>query len=76
MFCNLLKLQTQHLHMVVKMKLRRNKKKIVENVLPEDIERVEVTIEKVVTPKKATIDEVVEVTNMEQTKDVSQDGND
>lgn len=58
------------------MKLKRNKKKIVENVLPEDIKKVEVTIEKVVTPKKATIDEVVEVTNMEQTKDVSQDGND
>ena len=58
------------------MKLKRNKKKIVENVLPEDIEKVEVTIEKVVTPKKATIDEVVEVTNMEQTKDVSQNGND
>lgn len=58
------------------MKLKRNKKKIVENVLPEDIEKVEVTIEKVVTPKKATIDEVVEVTNMEQTKDVSQNEND
>lgn len=58
------------------MKLKRNKKKIVENVLPEDIKKVEVTIEKVVTPKKATLDEVVEVTNMEQTKDVSQDGND
>ena len=58
------------------MKLRKNKKKIVENVLPEDIKKVEVTIEKVVTPKKATIDEVVEVTNMEQTKDVSQNGND
>lgn len=58
------------------MKLKRNKKKIVENVLPEDIKKVEVTIEKVVTPKKATIDEVVEVTNMEQTKDVSQNGND
>ena len=53
------------------MKLKRNKKKIVENVLPEEIKKVEVTIEKVVTPKKATIDEVVEVTNMEQTKDVS-----
>lgn len=58
------------------MKLKKNKKKIVENVLPEDIKKVEVTIEKVVTPKKATLDEVVEVTNMEQTKDVSQDGND
>lgn len=58
------------------MRLKKNKKKIVENVLPEDIKKVEVTIEKVVTPKKATIDEVVEVTNMEQTKDVSQDGND
>lgn len=58
------------------MKLKRNKKKIVENVLPEELEKVEVTIEKVVTPKKATIDEVVEVTNMEQTKDVSQNGND
>ena len=62
--------------MVIKMRLKKNKKKIVENVLPEDIKKVEVTIEKVVTPKKATIDEVVEVTNMEQTKDVSQDGND
>ena len=58
------------------MRLKKNKKKIVENVLPEDIKKVEVTIEKVVTPKKATIDEVVEVTNMEQTKDVSQNGND
>ena len=58
------------------MKLKRNKKKIVENILPEEIKKVEVTIEKVVTPKKATIDEVVEVTNMEQTKDVSQNGND
>lgn len=58
------------------MRLKKNKKKIVENVLPEEIKKVEVTIEKVVTPKKATLDEVVEVTNMEQTKDVSQDGND
>lgn len=60
----------------MRLKKNKNKKKIVENVLPEEIEKVEVTIEKVVTPKKATIDEVVEVTNMEQTKDVSQDGND
>ena len=52
------------------MRLRKNKKKIVENVLPEDIKKVEIKIEKVVTPKKATLDKVVEVTNMLQTKDV------
>lgn len=52
------------------MKLKKNKKKIVENVLPEDVEKVEIKIEKVVTPKKAIIDEVVDVTNMLQTKDV------
>lgn len=52
------------------MKLKRNKKKIVENVLPEDIKKVEIKIEKVVSPKKATLKDVVEVTNMEQTKDV------
>ena len=56
--------------MVIKMKIKRSKKKIVENVLPEDIEKVEIKIEKVVSPKKATLDEVVEVTNMLQTKDV------
>ena len=58
------------------MRLRKNKKKIDENVLPEDIKKVEIKIEKVVTPKKATIDEVVEVTNMLQTKDVIKDEND
>lgn len=52
------------------MKLRKSKKKILENVLPEDTQKVEVKIEKVVSPKKATLDEVVEVTNMLQTKDV------
>ena len=58
------------------MKLKKTKKKIVENVLPEDIEKVEIKIEKVVTPKEATIDEVVEVTNMLQTKDVKINEND
>lgn len=58
------------------MKLKKNKKKIVENVLPEEIEKVEIKIEKVVSPKKATLDEVVEVTNMLQTKDVIKDEND
>ena len=52
------------------MKLKRSKKKIVENILPEDIQKVEVKIEKVVSPKKATLKDVVEVTNMLQTKDV------
>lgn len=58
------------------MKLKKTKKKIVENVLPEDIQKVEIKIEKVVTPKKATIDEVVDVANMLQTKDVKVNEND
>lgn len=58
------------------MKLKKNKKKIVENVLPKEIEKVEIKIEKVVSPKKATLKDVVEVTNMLQTKDVIKDEND
>lgn len=58
------------------MKLKKSKKKIVENVLPEDIKKVEIKIEKVVSPKKATLKDVVEVTNMLQTKDVIKDEND
>ena len=58
------------------MKLKKTKKKIVENVLPEDIQKVEIKIEKVVTPKKATIEKVVDVTNMLQTKDVKVNEND
>ena len=58
------------------MKLKKNKKKIVENILPEEIEKVEIKIEKVVSPKKATLKDVVEVTNMLQTKDVIKDEND
>ena len=53
------------------MKRKKIKKEVIENVLPEEIEKVEIKIKKVVTPKKAIIDDVVEVTNMLQTKDVN-----
>ena len=49
---------------------KKNKKEIVENILPEELEKVEIKIEEVVTSEKATLDDVVEVTNMLQTKDV------
>lgn len=58
------------------MKRKKIKKEVIENVLPEEIEKVEIKIKKVVTPKKAIIDDVVEVTNMLQTKDVKINEND
>ena len=52
------------------MRKNKNKKEIVENILPEELEKVEIKIEEVVTSEKAILDDVVEVTNMLQTKDV------
>ena len=51
-------------------KMRKNKKEIIENVLPEKLEKVKIKIENVVSPEKATLDDVVEESNMLQTKDV------
>lgn len=52
------------------MRKKKNKKEIIENIVPEELEKVEIKIEKVVDPKKAIINENIDVTNMLKTKDV------
>ena len=52
------------------MRKKKNKKDIIENVLPEELEKVEIKIDKIVDMEKAIINENVDVTNMLKTKDV------
>ena len=57
--------------------MRKNKiKEVLENILPEEVEEVSVEIKKVVSPKKAILDDEVLETEMLQTKDVTPDEND
>ena len=57
--------------------MRKKKiKEVLENVLPEEVEEVSVEIKKVVSPKKAILDDEVSETEMLQTKDVKQDEDD
>lgn len=54
--------------------MRKKKiKEVLENVLPEE---VSVEVKKVVSPKKAILDDEVVETEMLQTKDVKQDEDD
>lgn len=58
-------------------KMRKKKiKEVLENILPEEVEEVSVEIKKVVSPKKAILDDEVSETNMLQTKDVTPDEDD
>ena len=58
-------------------KMRKKKiKEVLENILPEEVEEVSVEIKKVVSPKKAILDDEVSETEMLQTKDVTKDEND
>ena len=58
-------------------KMRKKKiKEVLENVLPEEVEEVSIEIKKVVSPKKAILDDEVSETEMLQTKDVTPDEND
>lgn len=51
--------------------MRKKKiKEVLENILPEEVEEVSIEIKKVVSPKKAIIDDEVSETEMLQTKDV------
>ena len=51
--------------------MRKKKiKEVLENILPEEVEEAHVEIKKVVSPKKAIIDDEVSKTEMLQTKDV------
>ena len=57
--------------------MRKKKiKEVLENILPEEVEEVSVEIKKVVSPKKAIIDDEVSETEMLQTKDVKPDEDD
>ena len=57
--------------------MRKKKiKEVLENILPEEVEEVSVEIKKVVSPKKAILDDEVSETEMLQTKDVTKDEND
>ena len=57
--------------------MRKNKiKEVLENILPEEVEEVSVEIKKVVSSKKAILDDEVLETEMLQTKDVTPDEND
>ena len=58
-------------------KMRKKKiKEVLENILPEEVEEVSVEVKKVVSPKKAILDDEVSETEMLQTKDVTTDEND
>ena len=57
--------------------MRKKKiKEVLENILPEEVEEVSIEIKKVVSPKKAIIDDEVSETEMLQTKDVEKHEND
>lgn len=57
--------------------MRKKKiKEVLENILPEEVEEVSVEIKKVVSSKKAILDDEVTETEMLQTKDVTPDEND
>ena len=57
--------------------MRKKKiKEVLENILPEEVEEANVDIKKVVSPKKAILDDEVSETEMLQTKDVTPDEND
>lgn len=57
--------------------MRKKKiKEVLENILPEEVEEVSVEIKKVVSPKKAIIDDEVSETEMLKTKDVEKHEND
>ena len=52
-------------------KMRKKKiKEVLENILPEEVEEAHVEVKKVVSPKKAILDDEVSETEMLQTKDV------
>ena len=58
-------------------KMRKKKiKEVLENILPEEVEEVSVEVKKVVSPKKAILDDEVSETEMLQTKDVEKHEND
>ena len=58
-------------------KMRKKKiKEVLENILPEEVEEVSVEIKKVVSPKKAILEDEVSETEMLQTKDVEKHEND
>ena len=58
-------------------KMRKKKiKEVFENILPEEVEEVSVEVKKVVSPKKAILDDEVSETEMLQTKDVEKHEND
>lgn len=57
--------------------MRKKKiKEVLENILPEEVEEVSVEVKKVVSSKKAILDDEVLETEMLQTKDVTPDEND
>ena len=57
--------------------MRKKKiKEVLENILPEEVEEVSVEVKKVVSPKKAILDDEVSETEMLQTKDVDKNEND
>lgn len=57
-------------------KMRKKKiKEVLENILPEEVEEVSVEVKKVVSPKKAILDDEVSETEMLQTKDVEKHEN-
>ena len=58
-------------------KMRKKKiKEVLENILPEEVEEVSVEVKKVVSPKKAILDDEVSETEMLQTKDVDKNEDD
>ena len=58
-------------------KMRKKKiKEVLENILPEEVEEAHVEVKKVVSPKKAILDDEVSETEMLQTKDVEKHEND
>ena len=61
--------------MVIKMR-KKKIKEVLENVLPEEVEEAHVEVKKVVSPKKAILDDEVSETEMLQTKDVEKHEND
>lgn len=57
--------------------MRKKKiKEVPQNILPEEVEEAHVEIKKVVSPKKAILDDEVSETEMLQTKDVKQNEDD
>lgn len=57
--------------------MRKKKiKEVLENILPEEVEEAHVEVKKVVSPKKAILDDEVLETEMLQTKDVKQNEDD